>query len=537
MNVMKYVRQERKLVLGAMVLIVVAIAGQTFRQVLLNVLFDAAVDKRMAAFVFWLIVVVVVQFVFMFEDQSGTYLKTKATQQMNLDLQTDLATGIANQSYAAFHQHNVGQYTSWLNNDVLQIDQKGFTNLFDMVMYAGGFLFPLGTLLAYHWSLAVTAVACGIVMTVTPRVITKLITESSAQVTKANEHFVNEAENNLNGFDTWLAYKQMQTMVTRICRAAQALRDVNVHYQRNEIFVTLITASVSILSQIAIIGLTGWLIVKGTLTPGAIMTTGSLAGIFFTSLSELASLLVVRKAVDPIFAKYQGLQWQQPAANSGFSVTQPAVLQLSDVSAGTPGQQWLAPTSAVIQPREKVALAGPSGAGKSTLLKMVAGLTQPTSGQITWSDGQPARQRVLYVPQTPFIFNASVRENVSLGRPYADAAIQASLQAVGLWQTVSRLPQGLDTTLTADGADLSGGERQRLALARAFLVHPAVLLFDESTANVDSQTALAIERAVLSDPEQTVLFVSHAVRPELAALFDQTVAVGEKKVQSMMLTA
>lgn len=529
---MKYLRQERKLVLWAAFLITVSVAGQTFRQVLLNVLFDAGVNRQMTTFGFWLIITIVVQFVFLFESEYQVYVQTQAIQQMNLDLQTDLANGIANQSYTAFHQGNVGQYTSWLNNDVMQIDQKGFTNVFNMVQYVGGFVFPFGTLLAYHWTLAVTAIVCGVVMTITPRIITKLITESSEQVTKTNEQFVNDAENNLNGFDTWLAFKQLRTMVDRMRTAARALRRVNLQYQRNEIYVTLITGGISILSQFAMIGLTGWLIIQGVLTPGALMTTGALAGIFFTSLSQLASILVVRKAVKPIFAKYEKLNWQQPAENGQFVQDDQATLTLSAVAVGDHDHQWLPATSAIIRPAEKVALTGPSGAGKSTLLKLVAGLTTPTAGQVQWSDGRPTRERVLYIPQTPYIFNATVRENLTLGRQYTDQMIQQSLAAVGLTKAIAALPQGLDTTLTADGADLSGGERQRLALARAFLLHPAVLLFDESTANVDAQTATAIERAVLSAPDQTVLFVSHAARPELAPLFSQTVLVGQNGLKA-----
>ena len=165
-----------------------------------------------------------------------------------------------------------------------------------------------------------------------------------------------------------------------------------------------------------------------------------------------------------------------------------------------------------------VALGGASGSGKSTLARLLLGLAQPESGQITVNNVDLAqldqaawRSRLAWVPQQPFFFSATIRENLLLGRPDADEyAIQQALTAAALTDVIKALPEGLATRLGDRGAGLSGGELRRLALARVFLRDADLVVLDEPTAGLDAENEQlvlnAVERLAVG---RTMLIISH----------------------------
>lgn len=164
------------------------------------------------------------------------------------------------------------------------------------------------------------------------------------------------------------------------------------------------------------------------------------------------------------------------------------------------------------------ALIGPSGSGKSTLADVAMGLTAPEAGELRIDgaalDG-PARiawrRRVGYVPQDPFLFHRSVRDNLLLARPEAsEAELWAALETAAAAGLVRALPQGLDTPVGDRGAKLSGGERQRIALARALLGRPDLLILDEATSALDAETERLIAEALARvHGTCTILVIAH----------------------------
>ncbi|SDA84804.1 ATP-binding cassette, subfamily C [Janthinobacterium sp. 344] len=158
----------------------------------------------------------------------------------------------------------------------------------------------------------------------------------------------------------------------------------------------------------------------------------------------------------------------------------------------------------VIEAGSMVALVGESGAGKTTLADMILGLLQPDSGCMT-VDGIPItgesvhawRRSVAYVPQDSFFLNASIRENLTwTAQSVTDATLLAALEQAQALDFVSRRPGGLDALIGDHGRQLSGGERQRLALARALLRQPSVLVLDEPASALDPANARAVYRAI-----------------------------------------
>ena len=171
-----------------------------------------------------------------------------------------------------------------------------------------------------------------------------------------------------------------------------------------------------------------------------------------------------------------------------------------------------------VAPGETLALVGETGAGKSTVVKLVARFYDPTSGAVC-VDGADLRsldlgeyrQRLGVVPQEAFLFAGTVRDAIAYGRPDAtDAEVEAAARTVGAHDMVAALPRGYRTRVGERGRALSAGQRQLLALARAELVDPDVLLFDEATASLDLATEAAVTRAADAVARRrTTLVVAH----------------------------
>lgn len=179
-------------------------------------------------------------------------------------------------------------------------------------------------------------------------------------------------------------------------------------------------------------------------------------------------------------------------------------IELRDVTFSyAPGRPVLRNIDLRIAPGETVAFVGETGAGKSTVARLLTRFHDPDSGTVT-IDGHDLRDVQLtslrsqlgVVPQEPFLFAGVVRDNVAFARPDAtDDELQAALTAVGIDDLVARLG-GLDAVVHERGASLSAGERQLLALARAFVARPRVLILDEATSNLDLQSESQVERAL-----------------------------------------
>jgi ATP-binding cassette subfamily B protein len=174
--------------------------------------------------------------------------------------------------------------------------------------------------------------------------------------------------------------------------------------------------------------------------------------------------------------------------------------------------------SVTVADGERLALVGPTGAGKSTLAKLMARLYDPSDGTVSFGgvDVRSAshadlRRRIVVVPQEGFCFSGSIRENVRIARPDAsDTDVEQALRTIGAFERFAAFEDGLDTDVRERGSRLSAGERQLVALARAALVDPAVLVLDEATSNLDPGTEAAVERALETLMQsRSVIVVAH----------------------------
>ncbi len=291
------------------------------------------------------------------------------------------------------------------------------------------------------------------------------------------------------------------------------------------------TQLLGVLGQAVLLAIGGSMVVNHTLSLGALVA-------FFLYLNRFL------QPIQLLVQQYNTYQQGQASVNKLRDLvdTEPEVREAPDavelppiegeivfdhLSFGyDPDRLVIEDVNLMVEPGETVAFVGPTGAGKSTLAKLVTRFYDPTEGRVL-IDGHDLRDVTMHslrsqlgvVPQEPFLFAGTIGDNIAFARPTAsDAEIHEAIDKVGLTDVVERMPNGLDTVVHERGQTLSSGERQLLALARAFLAHPRVLVLDEATSNLDLQSETKIENAldVLLE-NRTAILIAHRLSTAMRA--------------------
>jgi len=315
-------------------------------------------------------------------------------------------------------------------------------------------------------------------------------------------------------------------------------RDANDHTAHIAATYGACTEFWGLLGQAALLLIGGNMVRDGNLSIGVLLAFILYLNSFFGPIQSLVQQYNLYQQGQAAIAKLDELLETHPTVEEAEDATPLPPIQgavtLKDVSfAYDPAKPVLRDVDLDIAAGETVSLVGPTGAGKSTIAKLVTRFYDPTEGLVA-IDGHDLRDVTIdslrtqlgVVPQEPFLFAGTMRDNIAFAKPDAtDDEVADAIDRVGLTELIERLPEGVDTPVHERGVSLSSGERQLIALARAFLASPRVLVLDEATSNLDLKSETQVEAgldAVLQG--RTAIIVAHrlstAMRADRIAVVD-----------------
>ena len=309
------------------------------------------------------------------------------------------------------------------------------------------------------------------------------------------------------------------------------------------------TEMIGIATQATLLAVGGAMTASGRITVGEMAAFLLFLASFFAPIQTLVQLYNSYQQGGAAIVKLRSCSAPSPATPQAVDATElppiEGAIELDQVTfAYEPGRPVLHDVDLRIEPGETVAFVGETGSGKSTIARLLTRFHDPDSGAVR-IDGHDLRQVTIgslrrqlgVVPQEPFLFAGLVRDNVAFARPDAtDEELQAAFEAVGIDDVIDRLG-GLDAPVHERGASLSAGERQLLALARAFVARPRVLILDEATSNLDLHSETRVEAALDIVLEgRTAVIIAHrlatARRADRIAVVDdgRIVELGARRV-------
>ena len=324
------------------------------------------------------------------------------------------------------------------------------------------------------------------------------------------------------------AYGQEENRSERFRQSNRALFDSHMYSVRISTWYFGLVEFAGIAATGAIIGVGGWLVHRDSVTIGTVTAFVLLLANLFDPVQQLSQLYNTVQSSTAALHKLIGIIDAVPDVDE---VEQPTELPsrgaivVDRVTFGYAGSDRpaLSDISISVADGERLALVGPTGAGKSTLAKLMARLYDPSAvdgvaGSVSFggvdlrlSSMTDLRRRIIVVPQEGFCFGGTIRENIRIARPEAtDTEVEQALESIGALDRFVEFSEGLETEVRERGSRLSAGERQLIALARAALVDPAVLVLDEATSNLDPGTEAVVEHALETlMTGRTVIVVAH----------------------------
>ncbi|MDQ3468096.1 MAG: ABC transporter ATP-binding protein/permease [Chloroflexota bacterium] len=439
-----------------------------------------------------------------------SYLVQSAAERVAYDMRNELYAHLQRLTYAFYDQSQTGQLMSRATEDINNIRAMLVMAMRPLVLAVATLIAVTIILLRIDLLLAVVA------LSIMPFLIWYSVRFGVAirpMFLKVQEQFgsmTSALQENVAGSRVVRAFAQEQAESDRFEAELEELFERNLRAARRWAFAFPLTLLLSGVGLAAVLWLGGYQVLTGAISVGTLVAFNR----YLTLLNDPVRWLglVVNRIARAIASgeRIFGTLDTKPKIEDrpdAIELTKArGEVRFDDVSFAFAGTRRTAleNVSFTAEPGQIVALVGPTGAGKSAIVNLIPRFYDARSGRVL-VDGHDAgdltldslRRQIAIVPQETFLFSVSIRENIAYGRPAASQAeIEAAAKAAQAHEFVAALPEGYETEVGERGVSLSGGQKQRLAIARALLLDPPILILDDATASVDTETEEAIRRAL-----------------------------------------
>ena len=471
--------------------------------------------------------------------RARTALGGRLGERLMYELRVRVFTHFQRLSLNFYTSERAGVLMSRMTSDVEALTMLLQEGLVTMVVQGLTLAVITGVLFYLHVPLAALTVGVVVPVTIVLSLWFRRATETGYnRVRDRIAAVLADLSESLAGIRTITAYNRRDRNIAQHRREVADHEDANVYTTRVSSVYAAAAEGIGIVGQAVVIGVGGWLVMDGRLTIGELTAFALYLTAFFAPIAQLVVLYNAYQQGQSATAKLRELLEQAPDVPEAPDAVALGPIEGRITFEGVSfsyraGEQVLTGVDLDVPAGGSLSIVGATGAGKSTIAKLAVRFYDPDEGTVR-IDGtdlrtvqmESLRRQFGVVPQEPFLFNRSIGDNVRFARPDAgDDEVAEACRVVGLDSLIDSLPDGLDTPCHERGASLSAGERQLLALARAFLARPRVLILDEATSNLDLRSEAQVEQALDAVLEgRTAVIVAHrlatAMRADRIAVVD-----------------
>ncbi|MFI0422651.1 ABC transporter ATP-binding protein [Spongiactinospora sp. 9N601] len=544
-RIFRYARPHARQIAGFLVLVVVAAVVVVANPLLMKAVFDEGIRPGRVDVVVWLAVGIAgLALVDALLGLAQRWFSARIGESLIYDLRTEVFDHVQRMPVAFFMRAQTGALVSRLNTDVIGAQRALTTTLSSVVSNVISLVLVLGTMLVLSWQITLVALVLLPVFILPAKWVGRRMSRLTREQMELDAQMSSVMTERFNVAGAMVAklYGRPDDEARTFAERAERVRDVGVTVAMYGTVFRVGLGLVAALATALVYGAGGALVIGGAFELGTLIALSALLMRLYGPLTSLSNVHVdvmtalvsfdrVFEVLDlrpmvaqrpdakpvpegPVSVEFEDVRFRYPAASEVSLASLESVARPDN----GPSQEVLDGVSFTAAPGELIALVGPSGAGKTTITSLVSRLYDVTGGAVLINglDVRAAtlgslRDTIGVVTQDAHLFHDTIAANLRYARPGAtDEEIWAALRAAQIGDLVESLPEGLETVVGDRGYRLSGGEKQRLAIARLLLKAPRVVVLDEATAHLDSESEAAVQRALKTAlAGRTSLVIAH----------------------------
>lgn len=490
-------------------------------------LIDSTSQKEAVTFLGISLLVIIVSHIFEFLCRNiYTQIATNATH----EIRTIIIENALHRTYMQYSAENDATYISLLSSDIRILFDDYFMGIFEMVFWGGIMIVALCMFYYLSPLLLLVAIGISIPLLLIPKITNARLIHARSEYSQELEKYTTHIKEVLAGYEVIRNYLCEDFFVKKHCEHSESVSQKDYRYQQYTNYITIGTSFISIFMQSLMLLIAMLMVYDGKISLGTVTSATSLIAFVNVPSQRVIQAYTKVKGTKGVRVKFHAAMHQEQPECAGKAVMESVdIVKCQSLTFAYPGtgKKVLDNVSIELKKNEKIAIIGESGCGKSTLAKLLYQCMPEYAGSILYGtqnlkeiDRYSMYKKIGYLSQNVFLFNGSIRDNISLFEPFSNEQIQNAINAAGLRSFVDSLPKGVDSILDENGKNISGGQRQRIGIARAIIRQYEMVIADEITASLDVNTMEQVMTNLLSMPCSMVV-ITHNISGEYMKQFDK----------------
>lgn len=453
------------------------------------------------------------------------------------DLRNHLMQKLFYISANQFEKKGLAYYLSKFTTDIGIILNDGVNNVYGMIMQFVFAVVAVIYLLCVEPFVLLIVAAVSFVQFAVPNILKKKIASSRKEYTEALEVYLDGIKSDLGGHKVIRTFGAVEQILGKQKKLSDFVCRKNEDSSKTLYWAQALASFVNNAAFLVVLGSCMFFVAAGRITVGEIVAITNMMNFVLTPCKTIAGGMIQLRAMEKVKAELEDLLEQESENDKKENIEQ----NIKKISLENVGQKIsdnfsLDKLTMTFEKGKKYAIVGKSGSGKSSIIKLLTEYGPDYTGRVL-IDGHELsglnKESIMHVSpvcyQQTYIFSDTVFNNVTLYQDYSKDEVIEALRKAGIYDTIQKLPGGVDEKIQENGKNFSGGELQRIALARLFLRNKTMTFLDEITSGLDNATAYEIEKRLL-DEDMTIISITHRYNKALMQKYDEIIVMCAGKV-------